>query len=454
MRRWAAWRALLGLLLLLCALPVEAAGPSAPFSQRAGELVRMLNGEIQPERFFSAAFLARIPPAQVQAVRAQLKTSYGKAQSLERAEASSLTAGLAFVRFERAVVRLQMAVAPQPPHLVEGLFVAGAESSAADIAAVFGEMVDLPGEVSLVAARLEQGGPAGFLTQEADRPLAVGSAFKLFVLAELVRSIKAGERRWSDVVALGAPSLPSGLVQDWPKGSPITLHSLAALMISRSDNSATDTLLAVLGREKVERLLPELGVRAAERNRPFLSTREAFALKLGDPALLARWKGADEAGRRALLPRLERVEASALDPSRHGGRPAEIATVEWFASPLDLVRTLDWLRRSGDRTALELLAINPGLGPALAKQFDYFGFKGGSEAGVLNLSFLLKARSGRWLAVSATWNDETKALDEPRFVALMSRLLSLMKDVPQAALLPATEGPGAGPPKAVETRGQ
>jgi hypothetical protein len=221
--------------------------------------------------------------------------------------------------------------------------------------------------------------------------------------------------------------LPSGLVQDWPKGSPLTLHSLAALMISVSDNSAADTLLAVLGRDKVERLLPELGVRAAERNRPFLATRDAFALKLGDPGLLARWNASDEAGRRALLPELERISATALDPARRGGRPAEIATVEWFASAADIVRTLDWLRRSGDPAALDLLAINPGLGRSLAGEFGYFGFKGGSEPGVLNLSFLLRTRAGRWIAVSGTWNDERAVLDEPRFAALMSRLIALMK---------------------------
>ncbi len=415
------------LLLLAWAAPVPAAEPSAHFNRRAGEAVGALNGRLAPERFFSPAFLARIPPAEVAALSARLKSTYGEALELRRIEASSATAGIVFVRFERATVRFRMAVGPEPPHLVEGLLVIGAEASAADVATVFGEMVGLPGEVSLAAARLEEAGPASFLTEKADRPLAIGSAFKLFLLAELVRSVKAGERRWSDVVPLGPPSLPSGIVQDWPPGSPVTLHSLAALMISRSDNSATDTLLGLLGRDKVERLLPELGVRAPERNRPFLSTRDAFALKLGDPARLQRWKAADEAGRRALLPQLERVDASTLDPSRLGGRPAEIATVEWFASPADLVRTLDWLRRNSDRTALDLLAINPGLGPALAKDFDYFGFKGGSEPGVLNLSFLVKSRSGRWIAVSATWNDAAAALDEPRFVALMSRLMSLLK---------------------------
>jgi beta-lactamase class A len=420
-------RPVLLFLLLFWTGTAGAAEPSPAFARRAGELVRVLSSQTAPQGFFSPAFLAQIPPERIRAVAAQLRTSYGAPREMQRIEASSPTAGIVYLRFERAVVRLRMAVNAEPPHLVEGLLVAGAESSAADVAAVFGEMVGLPGEVSLAAARLEEAGPADFLTEKADRPLAVGSAFKLFVLAELVRQVKAGERRWSDVVPLGPPSLPSGLVQDWPRGSPITLHSLAALMISRSDNSAADTLLGVLGRDKVERLLPALGVRAPERNRPFLSTREAFALKLGDPAALARWKTADEAGRRMLLAKLAPVEASALDPLRRGGRPAEIAVVEWFASPADLVRTLDWLRRSGDRTALDLLAINPGLGPELAGEFDYFGFKGGSEPGVLNLSFLLKARSGRWMAISATWNNEAAILDEARFVALMSRLVSLMR---------------------------
>jgi beta-lactamase family protein len=416
-----------GLLICLGTAVAAAAEPSPAYIARADELVRVLNGETAPDIFFSPAFLAQVPPARVSEIAAQLRASYGPARKAVRIDASSPTGGTVAVRFERAVVRMRMVVGPQPPHLVEGLLVAGAESTVADVPALFGEIVGLPGEVSLAAARLEEAGPADFLTQHAERPLAIGSAFKLFVLAELVRAVKAGERRWSDVVPLAAPSLPSGIVQDWPQGSPITLHSLAALMISQSDNSATDTLLGVVGREKVERLLPALGVKAAERNRPFLSTREAFALKLGDPALLAAWKGADEAGRRALLARLDAVPASSLDPLRLAGRPAEIGTVEWFASPADIVRTLDWLRRSSDGTALALLAINPGLGSALAKDFAYFGYKGGSEPGVLNMSFLLRSREGRWMAVSATWNNPTAPLDEARFAALMSRLVALMK---------------------------
>jgi hypothetical protein len=415
----------LAMTLFLAAAPAGAAEPS-PLAQRAQELVAVLKGGIPPEKFFSPAFLAQVPPGQVAALAGQLRSSYGDVKASGPVESAGPTSGVVEVSFEHATVRMRMAVDAAPPHLVAGLVVIGAQSAAADMPALFAEIVGLPGEVSLAAARLEEEGPADFLTQKADRPLAIGAAFKLFVLAELVRQVKAGQRRWSDVVPLGKPSLPSGILQDWPEGSPLTLHSLAALMISRSDNSAADTLIAVLGRDRIEALLPVLGVAAADLNRPFLSTREAFLLKIGDPALLARWKSADEAGRRAILPRLTQPLAS-LNPARFDGRPVETGSVEWFASPSDLVRTLDWLRRSGDRTALDLLAINPGLGSDLAQGFAYFGFKGGSEAGVLNMSFLLRNREGRWLAVSATWNNPTAALDEPKFAALVGRLVAMMK---------------------------
>ena len=46
-------------------------------------------------------------------------------------------------------------------------------------------------------------------------------------------------------------SLPSGITQSWPAGSPVTLQTLATLMISISDNTATDTLVT-LERRKLD----------------------------------------------------------------------------------------------------------------------------------------------------------------------------------------------------------
>ena len=77
---------------------------------------------------------------------------------------------------------------------------------------------------------------------------------------------------WSDVVNVDRSSIGGGTVAGFPRGAPITLHTLASLMISISDNTATDILLHVVGRENVERMMAAMGVRDPARNRPLLST--------------------------------------------------------------------------------------------------------------------------------------------------------------------------------------
>ena len=418
------WLWLGALLLGAAAAPPAAASPVAT---RAADLPALLRGETPPEKLFSPAFLAQVPPERLAEISKQLAASYGRPLALGRVEEKSPTTAVVEIGFERATVRLQLAVAAAPPYLIEGLLITGAEVNGDDVRKVFGELTAM-GDVSLDVARLDEAGPVSFNTEKAGRPQAIGSAFKLFILAELVRAVQAGERRWDEVVPLTAKSLPSGILQEWPQGSPLTLHSLATLMISRSDNTATDALLHHLGRENVEAMLTTLGVATAARNRPFLSTREAFALKLADPALLAAWTAADEAGRRALLARLAAVPDGALDPARMAGTPRAIDSVEWFASPADMVRTLDWLRRSGDAHALAILAVNPGLGHEAAQGFRYMGFKGGSEPGVIAMSFLLRNKAGRWIALAAALNDPKAPVDEAKFVALVARLVALLRE--------------------------
>jgi beta-lactamase class A len=428
MRYW--WQFLLLACSLLAATAAPAAEPSPEFRQRAETLVALFQGREEPERIFSPAFLAHVPAAQVKAIGEDLKRSYGAARAVSGIEAKTASSGTVIFDFERATLRMDMTIDPAPPHLIEGLLVTGADAKGDNVRDLAATIAALPGQVSLAAVRLGDGQPRQLLAQQPERPLAIGSAFKLFIFSEVVREVKAGERKWSDVVPLGRHSLPSGFLQQWPEGAPMTLYSLAALMISQSDNSAADTLLNVLGRENVERLLPELGVKAPERDRPFLATREAFLLKGGDPALRARWTAAGEAERRALLAgEIARAGVETIDPQRFAAGPVAIGEVEWFASPADLVRTLDWLRRAGDARALEILAINPGI-PALTRDFTYVGYKGGSEGGVLNLSFLLRRSDGAWFAASVTWNNPAATLDDAQLIAPMSRLLSLIAKDP------------------------
>jgi beta-lactamase class A len=414
------------LLIVLASFAVaaHAAEPAPELRQRAAELVGWANGETAPARLFAPSFLAAVPEAQLKTVTDQLHGSYGAARNVAAIEAESAYSGTVRLAFEKAVVKLTLVVDPAPPHLVTGLLFGGADSTGDTPDSVAAEIAALPGEVSLAAAYLGDGPAQTLLDRRSEEPMAVGSAFKLWVLAELSREVKAGERRWSDVVTLDRASLPSSLLRTWPLGSPLTLHTLAALMISQSDNSAADRLVEVLGREKIERLLPTLGVRTAARDRPLLLTRELAMLK-ADPALRQRWLAASEAQRRTMLSgEMAGRDLSKIDLNLFSGPPIAIREVEWVASAGDIVRTLDWLRRNADPAALAILAINPGLGAA-GETYAYAGYKGGSETGVLNMSFLLRRRDGRWLALVATWNDPAAKLDETRFMLLLSRLLPL-----------------------------
>ena len=57
-------------------------------------------------------------------------------------------------------------------------------------------------------------------------------------------------------------------MQDWPPGAAVTVETLATLMISVSDNTATDTLIRLVGRERVEARLAASGHQPARRDAP------------------------------------------------------------------------------------------------------------------------------------------------------------------------------------------
>ncbi len=417
------WLALAGAMGL--AVPASAQGSPGPLEERAEQVLAMLGGESDPSRMFSANFLAQVPVSQLQAISRQLTDQYGAPKSV-RVEPKGPNAGILHIETERGLITMNLSIASEPPHPIEGLVVTGVELRGDSLEAVTGEIGALPGETALAIVRL--GDSNALAAHQPDRALAIGSAFKLYVLAELSRQVQAGERHWNDIVSLDERSLPSGMLQNWPKGAPVTLHSLASLMISISDNTATDQLISVLGRRNVEQMMDRIGVASADRNRPFLTTREVFALKTADPEAQSAYLEADEAERRRLLEtRYSAVDPAAIDGSRFGAGPLAIDTLEWFVSPSDLVRTMDWFRRSGDDAARSILAISPGGPASLRQDFDYIGFKGGSEPGVINLTWLVRNRAGQWHAVTGSWNNTAAPVDEERFTGLMQRALMLLR---------------------------
>lgn len=418
--------------------PVTVQLPTAvtpEFSDRARQVVRLLGGDGNYATLFSPAFKAAVSETKLIAINAQVAMALGKPTGIESVKAITPWTAQLRIGFERGTLNAQMAVDPIAPHTVTGLRLLGAvprNDTAGSIGAVVEQLKAFPGASCFALARLSDTAPVTTTAQNAATPIAIGSAFKLVILAELVRSIEAGERRWSDVVTLDGSALPGGGYAQQPKGTKIALQQLAERMISVSDNSATDILLFHLGRAKVEAMLPVVGFTdGAGRNVPFLGALELFKLKgVEGGALGTRYLSLPPTARRAFLDGTVLKTPIAAIPRDlfQNGKPVRIAELEWFASPNDLIRAMDWLRRHMDGPAgAELRAIlskNPGI-PDAATNWRYVGYKGGSEPGVLTMAFLLQAKDGDWYALAAGANDPDKDVDTLRFNGLITRALEL-----------------------------
>jgi hypothetical protein len=202
------------------------------------------------------------------------------------------------------------------------------------------------------------------------------------------------------------------------------------MMISISDNTAADELLMTLGRERVEAILPATGHAKPELNVPFLTTLEMFKLK-GEPTGQAAtaYLALDAKGRRAFLAdTIAKVKSEDAKPFQDG-KPAYVDKIEWFASATDMCRVMNWLRQQteGDKTARQILAINPGTGLIIARdKWQYVGFKGGSEPGVLNMTYLLQSTKGDWYALSVGWNNQHAPLENQKLFALLQQILKII----------------------------
>ncbi len=426
---------------LLTLMPASAQTPDQ-YRARADQLLTVLKAPGDEEAFFASLFLNAIPIDQWRGLTQSLRAQYGDPQGIAHIMAENSTSAIVDVDYARAIVSISLVLSPEPPHKAIGLRIIGTKAHDDNAAKLIADFATLPGHAALNAVRLTDSGPLSLFGLHQEDTQAVGSEYKLYILAELARSIKAGERRWGDVVPLDRKSF-SGRLSAWPNSAPMTLHSLATAMISESDNSAADTLLFALGREKVDAMVGASGHAAPSRMLPILSTIEAFALKQKSAeALRKRYAVADTKERRALLgSQASLLTRERIDIAQVADRPVAIDSIEWFASPDDMIHLLDLMRRTGG-DALPIMAVNPGIGAGDAARWAYLGYKGGSEPGVMAMSFLGRTQDDQWVAVSGSWNDTAASIDNDRFVALMTRALNLIVAPTRSSLInPSTPRP-------------
>jgi beta-lactamase class A len=361
-------------------------------------LERLLTNEAVQADWFTSEFLAQVPISQIQQIISSLKQGLGDYQKVQEQGKNYI------IVFARGYVPTQIALDANSK--ITMLFFRPPVPQGKTLEEAIAEFKTLPGKVSFLVLE----GKSERAALNANTPLAVGSAFKLAVLQALKSQITTGKRSWRDVVELQPAwkSLPSGILQTWPDGSLLTLQALSALMISQSDNTATDSLINIIGRQAIESITP--------RNLPFLTTREFFILKsFNNQELLQRYRNSNIEQKRAILQSL--TEQSLPDVSEFEGNPVAL-DIEWFFTAQELCSLIEQV------ADLPFMSINPGV--ANAEDWERVAFKGGSESGVLNLTTWLKAKDGKQYCVTATWNNDAP-LEESRFLTLYASAIAGLK---------------------------
>jgi hypothetical protein len=301
---------------------------------------------------------------------------------------------------------------------------------------VDGRLTALADRTSILAAEVGDDGSLRVVHErDADEIAPLGSVFKLYVLGALVDAVGAGDLEWDRPVVVEEADVSLGRLAA-RVGEAVALQEAATLMISESDNTANDVVMRTIGRGAVEAALEPMGMGAASRARtlPFLTAREAFLVKWGSRA--AEYAEADESGRRAILAELDEPmpDLSAVDPTD----PAEIDRVEWFATAREVAAAHVWLDEvrtgPGGSPLDEILGSdNPGLALDRAT-WPRGAFKGGSEPGVLALSWLLERSDGRRVVLVLLSSSPTSTIDERAAATVADDAIELLAEGGTAAV--------------------
>lgn len=407
-----------------------------PLMERLGLVTDLFNGaslgEGEYQSAFTADFIANVPHADMVEVAEQVAATGSGWEIAEFEERDDLAAVVLVSAPDSEPFRVQIALELVVPHRIATLLIQPAEPPVlddhpADLETAADRLAEL-GTTRLVAAEVVDGECAPILDRGAEQPAPIGSVVKLYVLGAVADAVEAGDLAWDDPVEIveGLKSVPTGVLQDEEEGTELSVREMAEAMISISDNTATDHLIGLVGRETVESALDAYGMADPSLDIPLMNTLELTALKVGPASGLAtQWLAADEAGRRAILEQISDITPADI-PIAEFDRPIMPDQIEWFATPLDLCRVLVELGERGEPTT-QILAVNPGV-PDEDGLFEEVWFKGGSEPGLVAMSYLVERPDGRRFVLAGSVVDPEEDFDQLEATLLFGAMRDLLAD--------------------------
>lgn len=418
--------------------PVTTGRAADALEERLAWLTQVLEdgdmSEADYEATFTADFLANVSYSEMVAVIRQVAATGSGWQVQEFEERDGLDGVVVLApQGGGEGLRASISLESQAPYRIQGLFLQPAEAPTLD---------EPPGDFAEAAERLAAFGNTELLVAEVDggtcepvfehgtgEPFPIGSAFKLYVLGAVADEVESGVLAWSDDVEIreDLKSIPTGVMQDEEAGTTFSLREMAEVMIALSDNTATDHLMDLVGRDAVEAAFTAHGMAEPALNIPVMNTLELAALKVGPASGLAtQWLEADEDGRREILDQISDLTPADI-PVSEFTEPVFPDRLEWFATGADICRVLVGLFDRGDPLN-KILTINPGLEDEEGR-FESIAFKGGSEPGLVAMNWLVERSDGRRFVVSGSVVDPDEAFEQVEVILLFGAVRDLVSDI-------------------------
>ena len=270
-------------------------------------------------------------------------------------------------------------------------------------------------------------------------PRATASIFKTWVLAAIARAIRDGAVASADPLPLVASELAQGgVINSEPLGTLFPVRDLGILMMGISDNTATDLLHQLVGRDTIAPIV-QATVAAPNLLLPFLGISEQFHLFRSFPLVEAQsYVNGDQAFKNQFLQ--ERIVP--LGPNNGSGAYFHIALLtsgSWRASPTDICQAFAWLRRLPQGSEA-IRTVDAALGAGVAQpdvraRWDRVWYKGGSLASgagfhVLTHAWMLENAGEDPYVVVAMSNSDAGNIDQFNVQSVAGRLLELVSQLP------------------------
>lgn len=251
-------------------------------------------------------------------------------------------------------------------------------------------------DVSVLVARIDEGNQCQpVFERRSDTPRGIASVFKIFVMGAVAQAIEDGVVTPEEIIPLTTENqVLGGVINNEPVGTEFDVRDMSTLMLGISDNTATEHLFKLVGRDRNEAIIDQFGFDDRDAILPFLSMNEAFHLYFTvAEADALNYIVDSEAGQRSYV---EDV-LNPLGPVVNFVRANVSVLVRglWQSTPNDVCAALAGMREFPDNSeAFNVLDTALGaetVGVNVRGDWERVWFKGGSLADNLGLRVLTYA---------------------------------------------------------------